>query len=248
MVESLHDEEQRYSRHFSLEGIGKEGQAKLAVARVLVIGVGGLGCPASLYLAASGVGTLGLVDDDRVSLSNLNRQTLFESADIGRKKVDAAYDRLSEMNDAVKIEKHAQKLDASNAESLISQYDVIADGSDNVATRLLVNRTCYQLRKPLVSAAIHGWEGQLYRFAMKESSACYQCLYPSPPHDDEMPTCAESGVFSPLAGMMGCWQAGETLKAILNIGSEGILQRIDLRSGEIKQAKITKEPACPVCS
>ncbi|MDG1287316.1 MAG: HesA/MoeB/ThiF family protein [Rickettsiales bacterium] len=243
-----HDNEQRYSRHLSLQGLGESGQAKLRQARVLVIGVGGLGCPLSLYLAASGVGILGLIDPDRVSLSNLNRQILFETADIGRLKTDAAADRLEELNPEIQTELHPFKLDAHNAEKMIAQYDVVADGSDNPETRYLVNATCHSLRKPLISAAIHGWEGQLYRFDTSSGSACYQCLYPDSPLKGETPTCAESGVLSPLAGMMGSWQAAETVKQIVNIGETSILHRIDLISGTSKQAKIQKDSACPVCS
>lgn len=243
-----HDSEQRYSRHLSLDKMGEAGQAKLTAARVLVVGVGGLGCPLSLYLAASGVGTIGLVDDDRVSLSNLSRQILFETADIGRKKVEAAADRLSEMNEEVSLETHKVKLDASNAERLIADYDIIADGSDNVQTRMLVNARCHALNKPLISAAIHGWEGQLYRFDTASGSACYQCLYPIPPDENEMPTCAESGVLSPLAGLMGSWQAAETIKQIIGIGEAGILHRINLQIGQSKHAKIRKDNSCSVCS
>lgn len=245
---TTHDTEQRYSRHLSLDNMGAAGQAKLAAARVLVIGVGGLGCPLSLYLATSGVGTLGLVDDDRVSLSNLSRQILFENADIGRKKVEAAADRLSEMNEEITLEPHATKLNNSNAEALISRYDIIADGSDNINTRLLVNATCHALGKPLISAAIHRWQGQLYRFDTADGSACYQCLYPTPPTQDEMPTCAESGVLSPLAGMMGSWQAVEVIKQIIGLGDKGILHRLNCQTGEAKQAKIQKDITCPVCS
>ena len=243
-----HDSQQRYARHLSLDKMGEAGQAKLAASRVLVVGVGGLGCPLSLYLAASGIGTIGLVDDDRVSLSNLNRQILFETADIGRKKVQAAADRLSEMNDDVKIEVHDQKIDNNNAAALIRQYDVIVDGSDNIETRLKVNVTCHALQKPLISAAIHGWEGQIYRFDTANGSACYKCLYPTPPHADEAPTCAESGVLSPLAGMIGSWQAAETIKHIVGIGETATLSRINLQSNEVKKAIIRKDNACIVCS
>lgn len=243
-----HDDEQRYSRHLSLKGIGEQGQKKLQHARVLVVGVGGLGCPLSLYLAASGIGTLGLIDPDRVALSNLGRQILFETADIGRLKTEAAADRLEELNPEIKLELHSTRLDASNAETLIAQYDVIADGSDNPDTRYLVNASCTKLGKPLISAAIHGWEGQIYRFDTTSGSACYQCLYPNPPLPHEVPKCSESGVLSPLAGMMGSWQAAETIKQILGLGETENLHRINLQNGELKTAKIHRDPACPVCS
>ncbi len=244
----LHDDEQRYSRHLSLEEVGELGQARLTQARVLVIGVGGLGCPLSLYLAASGVGTIGLIDPDRVALSNLNRQILFETADIGRLKTEAAADRLEEFNPEIQTELHPFKLNNPNAEEIISQYDLVADGSDNPETRYLVNAICVKLKKPLISAAIHGWEGQLYRFDTANNSACYQCLYPDSPLKGETPTCAESGVLSPLAGMMGSWQAAETIKQILGIGKVGEFHRIDLMAGQSKQATIQKDSACPVCS
>lgn len=243
-----HDDEQRYSRHLTLDGIGETGQATLQQARVLVVGVGGLGCPVSLYLAASGIGTLGLVDHDRVALSNLNRQILFETADIGRLKTEAAKDRLEELNPDITLELHSQRLDETNATSLIRHYDVIVDGSDNPETRMRVNAVCVEWKKPLISAAIHAWEGQLYRFDTANGSACYHCLYADPPRRDETPSCAESGVLSPLAGMMGSWQAVETIKQILSIGQSGILHRIDLRSGQSKQSRIGKDLHCPTCS
>ena len=243
-----HETDQRYSRHLSLQGMGEVGQAKLAAARVLVVGVGGLGCPLSLYLAASGIGVIGLVDDDRVALSNLNRQILFETADIGRAKTQAAADRLDELNPDINTELHFTKLDASNAEQLIGAYDVVADGSDNVSTRYLVNQTCHKLGKPLISAAIHGWKGQVYRFDTAAGSACYQCLYPDPPLAHEVPKCSESGVLSPLAGLMGSWQAAEVIKQILGMGEAAMMHRLDLRDNQTNRAIIQRDVACSVCS
>ncbi len=243
-----HDDEQRFSRHYSLESFGADGVAKLAAAKVLLVGLGGLGCPAALYLTASGVGTLGLVDDDRVTLSNLNRQILYETADIGRPKLQAARDSLLDLNPDVQIHVHETKLSSQNAADLMADYDIIMDGSDNIATRYAVNQAAWSAKKPLISAAIHGWQGQLYRFDATEKSACYACLYPTPPFQDEMPTCAESGVFSPLAGMMGCWQAAEIIKSILGLGSDNQLIRVNLRTNQTDLAQIQKDSACKVCS
>lgn len=243
-----HSLEQRYSRHLSLPEIGEAGQTKLANAKVLVIGVGGLGCPLSLYLAASGIGTLGLVDDDRVSLSNLNRQILFETADVGRLKTEAARDRLEELNPDIHLKLNATKLTQNNAEAFMQDYDLIVDGSDNVETRYTVNQFSRTLGKPLISAAIHGWEGQLYHFDQKPESPCYQCLYPDPPLPEETPTCAESGVLSPLAGLMGCWQAAEVIKSILGLGIPNHLQRINLLTHKINSTTLTKDSHCALCS
>ena len=243
-----HEQEQRYSRHLSLEHIGEEGQQKLAQARVLVIGVGGLGCPASLYLTASGIGTLGLVDDDRVALSNLNRQILFETADVGRLKTQAAADRLEELNPDIKLELHSTRLTLENAQKLIESYDIILDGSDNLETRYRVNATCHRLKKPLISAAIHGWEGQLYRFDTAAGTACYQCLYPAPPHADEVPTCSESGILSPLAGLMGSWQAAEAIKAILGLNLAENFYRLNLLTNHVRHSTIGRDSQCECCS
>jgi adenylyltransferase/sulfurtransferase len=242
-----HDLDQRYSRHLSLPEIGEEGQQQLKKTRVLIIGLGGLGCPLSLYLTASGIGHLGLVDDDRVSLSNLNRQILYETADINRPKTEAARDRLEELNPEITLKRHPTRLNKQNGAGLIADYDIICDGSDNAETRYLVNRLCHEARKPLISAAIHGWKGQLYSFHTAQDSTCYQCLFPDPPLPEETPNCADSGVLSPLAGMMGCWQASEVVKLAVGLSKPGKMWRVDMLKNDFSCSYISKDPSCEVC-
>jgi len=244
-----HDEQQRYARHLSLDGFGEAGQAALSRSKILLVGMGGLGCPAALYLASSGVGTLGLADDDRVALSNLGRQILYETADIGRYKVDAAHDRLSELNPEITLQRHRVRLSGEAGEELLEAYDLVIDGSDNVATRFWLNQQAHQRRKPLVTAAIHGWKGQIMAFANHAGGGpCYRCVYPAPPHEAEMPKCSESGVFAPLAGMMGSWQAALALQWVLGTQHAfGHLWQVDLRGGRLHQTAITPDPACAVC-
>lgn len=210
-------EKTRYARHLTLPEIGPAGQQKLREAAVLVIGCGGLGCPVLQYLTAAGVGTLGLLDADTVDESNLQRQVLFATADVGQLKVDAAHARLTAQNPFVHLPRHAVRLTAANALSLLAAYDVIVDCSDNFATRYLVNDACVLLGKPLVFGAIFRFEGQLSVFNY-QNGPTYRCLYPEPPAPGDMPSCADSGVLGVLPGIVGTLQANETLKLILGLG------------------------------
>jgi molybdopterin/thiamine biosynthesis adenylyltransferase/rhodanese-related sulfurtransferase len=238
----------RYSRHLSLSEIGLGGQEKLKAARVLVIGAGGLGSPALLYLAAAGVGTLGIVDFDRVDVSNLQRQVLFATADVGSGKAEVARSRLLALNPQLNIELHAEELRASNALDVLSRYDVILDGTDQFATRYLINDACVLLSKPLVSAAIHRFEGQAFTYVPKRGP-CYRCLFPEPPPQGAVPNCAEAGVLGVLPGVMGTLQATEAIKLITGIG-ELLVGRLltydalDMRFGELK---FSAREDCAVC-
>lgn len=226
-----------------LDEFGEAGQQMLLAARVLVIGAGGLGSPLISYLAAAGVGTIGVADHDRVELSNLARQIIFETGDIGRLKVDAASDRVAELNPDVTLVPHPVEVTRENAAALVAQYDVIADGCDNFETRFAVNEACVKANKPLVSAAIAGWQGQVMTV---HGAPCYQCLvHPDAP---EMNTCRESGVIGPLAGIVGSMQALEVLRVIL--GRPALVGNIaiyDGLSGQQRMVTLARDPACRVC-
>ena len=209
-------ERARYQRHLLLEEIGLAGQEKLKAARVLVIGAGGLGSPAALYLAASGIGTLGIVDGDRVELSNLHRQVLFDTSCIGRLKTQAARERLEGLNPQINVVAHAVELRAANACALLGGYDLIVDGTDRLSTRYLINDTCVILAKPLVAAAIHRFEGQAMTY-VPGRGPCYRCLFPEAP-DAVVPNCAQAGVLGVLPGVLGAIQATEAIKLILGVG------------------------------
>lgn len=239
----------RYIRQTILPGWGEEGQAKVASAKVLVVGAGGLGSPMLQYLAAAGVGTLGLLDFDRVELSNLNRQILFEHADIGRPKVDAAADGLADLNPEITLQRHSLKLDANNAEALIAPYDVVIDGSDGIATRLIVQEACHRLHKPLVSAAVLGFEGQIATF-LAGGKPCYRCLYPVAPPDDALPRCSENGILGAVTGVLGSLAAAEALKLLTGIGEtlHGSLLRVDLKTMVFKKSRLIPDPECPLCA
>jgi molybdopterin/thiamine biosynthesis adenylyltransferase len=238
------DQQRRYVRQTMLSEIGEAGQQKLLNAKVLIIGAGGLGSALIPYLAAAGVGTIGIIDDDRVELSNLARQIIHETGDIGRLKVESAEDRISELNPDVKVITYPEAISEQNAEAIIAKYDVVADGCDNFKTRFTVNAACVKLRKPLVSAAIAGWNGQLMSI---KHSACYACfLHPDAP---EVNTCKESGVVGPLAGMIGSAQALEVVRMIL--GKPALVGKVALFDGikhEQRTVTIQKDPACPVCA
>src|SRR5580704_14658851 len=220
---SLSDQElERYARHLVLRQVGGPGQAKIRAASVLVVGAGGLGSPLALYLAAAGIGRIGLVDDDAVSLSNLQRQILFRTKDVGRAKVEAGAEALKALNPGVQIDVHHTRLTGANAMALIADYDIIADGSDNFATRFLLNDACFFARKPLVSAAVTEFDGQLATFkawmtAPKDGHRlpCYRCLFANPPPPDTAPNCSETGILGAVAGVMGTLQAIEILKEII---------------------------------
>ena len=241
------DEARRYARHLALAEVGATGQARLMHAKVLVVGAGGLGSPAALYLAAAGIGSLGLADFDTVDLSNLQRQVLFGTGDIGRPKVDAARERLAALNPQLSIVTHAAKVDAASAGALFAGYDVILDGSDRLATRYLVNDACVLGGKPLVSAAIHRFEGQAMTY-VPGKGPCYRCLFP----DAEralVPSCAEAGVLGVLPGVMGSLQATEAIKLVLGIG-EPLIGRFlvyDALSLRFQEFRFARRHDCAVC-
>lgn len=241
-------ERQRYFRHLGLPEVGVSGQERLKKASVLLVGSGGLGCPAALYLAAAGVGRLGLIDFDRVELSNLQRQVLFGEGSLGRQKVEVAAERLSDLNPHTQVEGHASRLDPSNAVQLLSQYDIVVDGSDNFATRYLVNDTCVGLGKVFVHASVSRFNGQLSTFDPK-TGPCYRCIFPSAPPPEAMPNCSESGVLGVLPGVMGTLQATEVLKLLLGLGAPliGRLLIFDGLAGSFREMGLQKDPNCSVC-
>jgi len=247
---ALNDEElERYARHLVLRQVGGPGQARIRAARVLVIGAGGLGSPLALYLAAAGVGTIGLIDDDTVSLSNLQRQILFRTADVGRAKVEAGAAALGALNPGAAVETHALRLTAQNAAALFAGYDIIADGSDNFETRFLVNDTAFAARKTLVSAAVTEFEGQLATFKAHDGvSPCYRCLFPSPPPPGTVPSCSEAGVLGAAAGVMGSLQALEVLKEIAGFGAglAGRLLVYEALTARFRTIALPRDPACPL--
>jgi molybdopterin/thiamine biosynthesis adenylyltransferase len=243
------DEIQRYSRHILLQEVGGLGQARLKAARVLVIGAGGLGSPLMLYLAAAGIGTIGVVDDDRVELSNLQRQIAHTTDRIGVPKVESAAFAGLAINPQLRVEAHAMRLDAGNALDLISRYDIICDGTDNFATRFLVADACALARRTLVSAAVLRFEGQLSVFKPHAGGPCYRCLYPEPPPPGVVPTCSEAGVLGAVTGVMGTLQATEVLKEILGIGEtlSGRLLVWDALDMRFRTIKLRPDPSCPLC-
>jgi molybdopterin/thiamine biosynthesis adenylyltransferase/rhodanese-related sulfurtransferase len=237
----------RYARHLALPEIGAEGQQKLAGASVLIIGAGGLGSPSGLYLAAAGVGRIGLLDHDRIEISNLQRQVMFDTMHIGQGKAETARARLSALNPDIQVIAHAEKLDAGNAERLFSPYDVIVDGTDRLATRYLINDTCVLLGKPLVSAAIHRFEGQAMTY-LPGRSPCYRCLYPKSP-EDLIPNCATAGVLGVLPGVMGSLQATEVIKLLTGIGTPlaGRLLLYDALNLAFDEFRFERRRDCAVC-
>lgn len=239
------DEIDRYARHLVLKEIGGAGQVRLKTAKVAVVGMGGIGNPAALYLAAAGVGTLGLIDDDVVSLSNLQRQVLFGTDDIGQSKVESSSANLKAINPYTDYICHNLRLDADNIAETLAGYDVVIDGCDNFPTRLLVNRACHELKIPLVSAAIGRWSGQLSVF---NGSPCYQCLVSDIPPDAE--TCERVGVVGALAGVMGTLAALEAIKLVTGAG-EPLTGKVMIFDGLTMQSRVVTlppDPACPVCS
>ena len=248
LPELTKDELSRYSRHLILPEVGEEGQRKLKAARVLCVGTGGLGSPLALYLAAAGVGTLGLVDFDVVDASNLQRQIIHSTADIGRKKLDSAAEKLRALNPDLNVIKHDTLLTSANALDILKDYDVIADGTDNFPTRYLVNDACVLLGKPNVYGSVFRFEGQASVFATK-GGPCYRCLYPEPPPPGLVPSCAEGGVLGILPGLVGVIQTTETIKLILGKGSPlvGRLLLVDALDMRFRELRLRKNPECPVC-
>jgi adenylyltransferase/sulfurtransferase len=250
---ALSDEElDRYARHIVLREVGGPGQAKLKSARVLVVGAGGLGSPAILYLAAAGVGTIGVADFDTVSLSNLQRQIAHRTRDIGRPKTESAAEAALAINPHVRIEPHNLRISPRGVSDLVSRYDIVADGSDNFPTRFLLNDACFFARKTLVSAAVTEFDGQLatYRaFDRSGSWPCYRCLFPEPPPPGTVPSCSETGILGAAAGVMGTLQALEVLKEILGIGQSlaGRLLIYDALDTRFRTVSVKPDPACALC-
>src|SRR5471032_3549820 len=248
LPELTNEEIKRYSRHLIMPEVGVEGQKKLKASKVLCIGAGGLGSPAAMYLAAAGVGTLGIVDFDTVDFSNLQRQILHGTPDVGRSKLASAKDRLNALNPNVKIETYETALTSQNALELFAPYDVILDGTDNFPTRYLVNDACVLLGKPNAYGSIFRFEGQASVFATKDGP-CYRCLYPEPPPPGLVPSCAEGGVLGILPGIIGLIQATEAIKLILGIGETlvGRLMLYDALAMRFRELKLRRNPECPVC-
>ena len=238
----------RYSRHLTLPDVGLDGQAKLKDARVVLVGAGGLGSPAAMYLAAAGVGTLGLVDFDVVDRSNLQRQIIHGTSGIGQRKIDSARARLRDVNPHVQLETFGQKLTSDNALEILRHFDVVVDGSDNFPTRYLVNDACVLLGKPNVYGSVFRFDGQVSVFYAKEGP-CYRCLYAEPPPPDLVPSCAEGGVLGVLPGIVGSLQANEALKLALQIGNPliGRLLLFDALEVSFTELQVRRDPNCPVC-
>jgi len=244
------DQIHRYARHILLQEVGGVGQEALLNAKVLVVGAGGLGSPVILYLAAAGVGTIGVIDDDQVDLSNLQRQIAHTTDRIGTPKTTSARKAVAAINPDVKLIEHQTRLDANNITELMNDYDIIADGSDNFPTRFLINDACFFGKKTLVSAAVLRFDGQLSTYKPHSGGPCYRCLYPEPPPEGQIPTCQEAGVLGAVAGVMGTLQATEVVKEILDIG-EGMAGRLliyDALAATMRHIKINPDPACPLCS
>lgn len=244
---------ERYSRQIILPEVGGKGQRKIAAARVFLIGAGGLGSPAALYLAAAGVGTIGIIDNDEVDLSNLQRQILHSTVTLQHQKVASAQATLTKMNPDIKVVPYAEKLSSGNIRDLIKDYDIILDGSDNFATRFLVNDAAYFQKKTLISGSIFRFEGQLTTLKPHDSNGvplpCYRCLYPEPPPAGLVPSCQEAGVLGVLAGTIGVMQASEALKEILEVGTSlaGRLLIYDALEMSFRNVRVPKDPSCPLC-
>lgn len=246
--ELTRDELTRYSRHLLLPEVGVEGQRRLKAARVLLVGAGGLGSPAALYLAAAGVGTLGIVDFDRVDITNLHRQVIHGTSDVGRTKLQSATDRLREVNPHVVVEPHEVRLSSANALAIVRRYDLVVDGTDNFQTRYLVNDACVLTGRPNVYGSIFRFDGQVSVFCTAEGP-CYRCIYREPPPAGLVPSCAEGGVLGILPGIVGILQATEAIKLILGIGEPliGRLNLVDSLGARQRSVKIRRDPTCPAC-
>jgi molybdopterin/thiamine biosynthesis adenylyltransferase/rhodanese-related sulfurtransferase len=238
----------RYSRHLLIPEVGLAGQEKLAAARVLVVGAGGLGSPVLAYLAAAGVGRIGIVDDDEVDVTNLQRQILYSTGDVGKSKAATAAERLHALNPQVALDVLPVRLTAANAREIVRLYDVVVDGTDTFGARYLINDACVLEGKPDVYGSIFRFDGQVSVFGMA-GGPCYRCLYPEPPPPELVPNCAEGGVLGVLAGMIGTWQASEALKLVLGIGTSlaGRLLLVDALDARVREVRIKRDPACPLC-
>jgi thiazole biosynthesis adenylyltransferase ThiF len=251
MFKFTEEQIKRYARHIILPEVGGKGQEKLLNSKVLVIGAGGLGSPAILYLAAAGVGTIGIVDFDVVDFSNLQRQVIHNTERVGTPKVESAKRTVEMLNPDVKVITYNIRISKENIMDIIKDYDVVLDGTDNFPTRFLINDACYFAGKPLVSAAMLRFEGQVsvFDFRMKEQSPCYRCLFPEPPPPGLVPSCQEAGILGSIGGIMGCIQATEAIKLILGIGEPlvGKLLIMDALSMDFRKVKLRKDPNCPLC-
>jgi adenylyltransferase/sulfurtransferase len=251
MFKFTEEQIKRYARHIILPEVGGKGQEKLLNSKVLVIGAGGLGSPAILYLAAAGVGTIGIVDFDVVDLSNLQRQIIHNTERVGTPKVESARKTVEMLNPDVNVITYNTRISKENIMDIIKDYDVVLDGTDNFPTRFLINDACYFAGKPLVSAAMLRFEGQVsvFDFRMKEQSPCYRCLFPEPPPPGLVPSCQEAGILGSIGGIMGCIQATEAIKLILGIGEPlvGKLLIMDALSMDFRKVKLRKDPNCPLC-
>jgi thiazole biosynthesis adenylyltransferase ThiF, E. coli subfamily len=251
MFKFTEEQIKRYARHIILPEVGGKGQEKLLNSKVLVIGAGGLGSPAILYLAAAGVGTIGIVDFDVVDLSNLQRQIIHNTERVGTPKVESAKKTVEMLNPDVKVITYNTRISKENIMDIIKDYDVVLDGTDNFPTRFLINDACYFAGKPLVSAAMLRFEGQVsvFDFRIKERSPCYRCLFPEPPPPGLVPSCQEAGILGSIGGIMGCIQATEAIKLILGIGEPlvGKLLIMDALSMDFRKVKLRKDPNCPLC-
>jgi len=251
MFKFTEEQIKRYARHIILPEVGGKGQEKLLNSKVLVIGAGGLGSPAILYLAAAGVGTIGIVDFDVVDFSNLQRQVIHNTERVGTPKVESAKRTVEMLNPDVKVIAYNTRISKENIMDIIKDYDVVLDGTDNFPTRFLINDACYFAGKPLVSAAMLRFEGQVsvFDFRNKENSPCYRCLFPEPPPPGLVPSCQEAGILGSIGGIMGCIQATEAIKLILGIGEPlvGKLLIMDALSMDFRKVKLRKDPNCPLC-
>jgi adenylyltransferase/sulfurtransferase len=239
----------RYSRHVIMDEIGPEGQAALLDAAVLVVGAGGLGSPVIQYLAAAGVGTIGIADDDVVERSNLQRQVIHRDADVGRPKVESAAEFVAGLNPDVDVRTHETRVTRENVEKLIADYDFVVDGSDNFQTRYLINDACTLAGKPFAHGAVYKFEGQVTTFDAGEDGPCYRCLFPEAPEEGTVPSCAETGILGALPGTVGALEATETLKSIMDIGERlsGRLLLFDAMDATFEEVPVRKNPDCPVC-
>lgn len=246
------DEFHRYARHLILDEVGEDGQLKLLASSVLVVGAGGLGAPLLMYLAAAGVGRLGVVDDDAVELANLQRQIVHMTDRVGARKVDSAAETLGGINPGIEVVRHDTRLETGNAEEIIGGYDLVADGSDNFTTRYLNNEICHRLKKPLVSGAILRFEGQIFVVDPRPTrkTACYRCLFAEPPSEDLVPRCDQAGVLGALAGVVGTLQAIEVIKLLLGLGEPltGRLLLYDALDCRFRKIEVPVDPDCLTCS